>query len=591
MTAVALAEVLREGVAYRGPWWTPKRSAVRTFGRWVNLHNQYTPNVKDGQTLNVSPVDAKGRCRVLVWDVDTGEEGDVRRLLSALPEGCCPLVSFSGMKGWHVWVFPESPVSVRQARTFGEDVRERSGVECEFFPSSEKSRLIKWPGSLHPETGMREAFVSPDALNDTETLDTALVLELLSEGKYRTPVEVLTGCEERECDSILPSPLQNLSSGSRGGDYIHQLFPGGIIVESLEVLTRSEAVIDGLMGLAGRRPVRLGKGFRCILHSDKKPSASFCRGENGTIVYHDWHASKHGTPEFLLLGEVYHALCTGEVRKLKPHEAGRWFAKLALRLGYRTPLALEVEASIETAEAKLEASLLHPLQTPSYGSCGGSCGGIIFTTLFPDPEGDENRDSEEDSAVIQRVWRVFCSEALIRAMYGLEGVNASARWLSERAQAPLKVANRAVNLLCALGILSKVPGTGGMRGDRFVFGDADISEVKRRWEALGKPSLRRFNRTLVIERLGEDVANAVFRRTPDGRLIRPETVTSSEIMCDHAASEGIPASFEDIPRSFKDIPKPSVTIPPTVERVLNGFGMGLETVWEGFVPIPAMGSP
>lgn len=159
-------------------------------------------------------------------------------------------------------------------------------------------------------------------------------------------------------------------------------------------------------------------------------------------------------------------------------------------------------------------------------------------------------------------------------MSGFGEVKLAGRWLSKRARVPLDMANRAVNLLCALGILSKVPGTGGMRGDRFIFGDADISEVERRWKALGKPSLRRFNRTLVIERLGEDIANSLFRRTPDGKLIRPKAVR------DQPASGDV--TREDTVIPSEDIPRLSVLVPAATGKVLNSFGETLVRVRHGF---------
>jgi hypothetical protein len=71
-------------------------------------------------------------------------------------------------------------------------------------------------------------------------------------------------------------------------------------------------------------------------------------------------------------------------------------------------------------------------------------------------------------------------------------------------------ANKAANLLAVLGFLEKVPSGG--RGDRWRLCSPPLEDVLGRWEALGRPSLREFNRKLVAERLGEDVARAVFRR-------------------------------------------------------------------------------
>ncbi|HHV78531.1 MAG TPA: hypothetical protein GXX40_02765 [Firmicutes bacterium] len=231
-------------------------------------------------------------------------------------------------------------------------------------------------------------FVPPDVLNGEETFDTALVFQLLSEGKYRTPVKSLvvsrsttirrlfdessTGCQQSESDPMPTEPEETVL-GKPLPPSVADDTPV-MLVESLGALTRSETVVNALMQLAGRELVRLGKSFRCILHKESSPSASWYREpKNGTIVYRDWHASKYGTPEVLLLGEVFCALCTGEVKKLKPHETGRWLAKLALRLGYRTPLALEVEALMATATTKIDALSLKKPKTPRPNNIFTSC--------------------------------------------------------------------------------------------------------------------------------------------------------------------------------------------------------------------------
>ena len=112
-----------------------------------------------------------------------------------------------------------------------------------------------------------------------------------------------------------------------------------------------------------------------------------------------------------------------------------------------------------------------------------------------------------------KVWRALCDEAMVSAINGFSEVKASKRFLAGIAGVTDDVANRAMNLLCVLGILHKVPGSGGQRGDRYVLGNPSSEEVLRRWEALGKPSLREFKKTLVEERLGPEIANAVFRRS------------------------------------------------------------------------------
>jgi hypothetical protein len=78
-----------------------------------------------------------------------------------------------------------------------------------------------------------------------------------------------------------------------------------------------------------------------------------------------------------------------------------------------------------------------------------------------------------------------------------------------------ELANRAVNLLCCLGLLAKVQGSGGIKGDRLTLGSVDVEEAKRRFGALfpdGNLDLRAFKRELVAATLGGEIAAAVFRR-------------------------------------------------------------------------------
>ncbi len=509
-----------EGYPLVPPWWTPARVAVCPHGRWFSVRHDYTFS-KATETIAVSPVDRRGRVHFVAWDVDSAEPGDVRKILASLPPGAVPLVSWSGKKGWHIWLFPETPLDVQQAVQFAKDVQRRAGVQCEVYPSSANSRLLKWPGSRHPETGEVEVFVPVDSLNDTDTLDTPLILELLAEGRYRTPLRVFGG-------RMPPGPAE----------------VRGKLVSGLGEIVRSEEVAQGLLALAGRNPVPLGKAFRCILpgHWENRPSAAFYReARNGTIVYHDFHASKYEDRkakrkgkrkrlEFLSLGEVYAALETGKVRKLKPHECSRWAAKLALRLGYTTTLVEEQRQKLTQAGGALAIlqetdfrkespkninSLLAAAQDRFSG--GRSANNVVNS-------GETEEGDIPDWEIIRRVWEVVSREAEIRGFAGFDDMNLASRFVAREAGVSLYGANRALNLLACLGVLEKVPGTGGWRGDRFRLCPTSPEEVRRRWEALGRPSLRRLTREYVGEKLGEDVTKAIFRRTSekgepqDGRL-------------------------------------------------------------------------
>jgi hypothetical protein len=82
-------------------------------------------------------------------------------------------------------------------------------------------------------------------------------------------------------------------------------------------------------------PRTIGSGFRCILpgHAERRPSASLYREpRQGWIVYCDWH-----TRSWYVLAEVYAAVKSGSVRKLRGPELARWKLRLLVETGRLTP--------------------------------------------------------------------------------------------------------------------------------------------------------------------------------------------------------------------------------------------------------------
>ncbi|NPV70419.1 MAG: hypothetical protein HPY55_07230 [Firmicutes bacterium] len=520
--AVSVLEPARATVPGRSTWWSPARVAIHE-GHWKTVHYpKYTAVVRKGQTLAVSPVGIDGMAHFVAFDIDSGDEGDVQAVLKALPQGTVPLVSHSGKKGWHVWLFPSAPIPVKTALAFGRWVLERSAVSCEVFPTGKNSRCLKWPGSPHPETKKPEVFVPIE--NVAGTPDTDATLQALADGLYRTPADLF---ERRQSCSRQDRGFPE------GVSYTHMGYNDPIAENNTRTATakgRSLAMLPelafGLAELAGRRVTKMGKPFRCILpgHEERKPSAEFYVGDNGTVVYHDWHASKHGTPEFLTLGEMYHAIATGRIAKLRPVDSARWLARLALRLGIHNEQTKQVRSSLDRlSQILLQSSVLSsPVGCKTRGADVSMAKGEIISSfvLLPPPALPEEKNRGKGNE-LTRVWQAFCDEAMVSAMNGFNEVKLSKRFLARIADVPDDVANRAMNLLSVLGVLEKAPGSGGERGDRFVLGDPSArksfpffsEEVQRRWEALGKPSLRQFKKTLVEERLGPEIANAVFRRS------------------------------------------------------------------------------
>ncbi len=476
-------------------WWTPARAAVHAGQAWQTIsYPHFTTTGLEKQSVAVSPIGMDRKCHFVAWDIDSGNVKDLQGVLKALPSGTMPLVSLSGRKGWHVWVFPDKPISLQNAVSFAGQVREKAGIDCEVFPSSVHSRCLKWPGQRHPQTGEVEAFVDP--ADSRSSYDVAAVLQGLADEMWRTPAAVIQetvgGIQAKDMAvETLPPPYET----GKPREESRKVLSEGVSLATLEDLAL------GLAKLAGRKVSRIGQGFRCILpgHDDGSPSAAFYRTEDRRIMYHDFHRQQ----EWYTLGEVYSAIQTGEVKKLRPVYSARWLAKLALDLGYRTPLAVNTEKRLlaRNGSSSWGVQVLQPTGHIRPVGCRNIARRSLKKRVKRRPQG---------FLEVERVWSVFSEEAMISAMAGFEEVKLSKRFLAARAGIPGEVANRAMNLLCVLGILAKVPG--GERGDRFKLCDPDPGEVKRRWDILGRPSLREFKQTLVAEKLGTEIANAVFRR-------------------------------------------------------------------------------
>jgi len=478
-------------------WWTPCRITVHTGRGWITLHHPYdTAKTFSQETLGVSPIGTNGWAYFCGWDVDHGGWETVQALLQALPSGAIPLVSRSGGrngKGYHVRCFSAEPLPVDVAVTFAAEVRRVAGIPCEAFPTSRNSKCLKWPGSLHPETGVQEAFVDIRTDGTTE-LDTPAVLDMLRSGLLRTPAQVFyrVAANSPLAPPILtgrfrdrPAPRKaNTEAGAQAGAQAPARDSS-----LLEALARNEKLAEWLLRQAGRKPVPIGRSFWCIFHRERHPSAAFHGTEDGRLLYHDMHASKYGTPEWLTLGEVYAALSTGHVRKLRPHESAVWLAKAAIAANILPP---------STFNATLLAN----------STFQGWLGATSENNSDVYMSGCSHPDSPEVTAA--KVWECIVEQARVTQVCGFGEILASARFLAREAGVELWEANKAANLLAVLGFLEKVPSGG--RGDRWRVLTPALEDVLARWQALGRPSLREFNRKLVAERLGEDVARAVFRR-------------------------------------------------------------------------------
>ncbi|MGI6286266.1 hypothetical protein SEF58_10685 [Neomoorella humiferrea] len=483
-------------------WWQPSRVAINSGNKWRTLHSTqyYTTKYTRNSTIAVSPISLDdGMAYFIAWDIDNNDWSNVRKLVAALPKGVTPLVTCSGKKGFHVWIFPADPIPAQDAVIFAKVIRELAGVTCEVFPTSRASRCLKWPGQKHPETGKIECFIPIDDPGDIDRYDTDTILEMLAQGYYRTPTPLIMNWLQANSNLNKINRRNITIIPTTAAQAWHQ---GKLLPDNVNIATVPEIAL-GLAKLAGRRVSKIGQAFRCILpgHEERRPSASFCVTEDKRILYHDFH--QRDGEEWYTLGEVYHAIVSGEVKKLRPVDSARWLARLAMQLGFESSM---------TARTKANLSLLSNI----LGNLKLTKGDIYFILGCRIASGDMQEPSNSNTwPGFGRVWKVVCEEFLIHAMSGLEEVALSKRFVARRAGVSGEQANRILNLLCVLGLLEKTPVVkheGKLYSDRFRLCTPNQEEVQRRWVSLGKPSLREFNRELVAGRLGEDVAANVFRR-------------------------------------------------------------------------------
>lgn len=114
----------------------------------------------------------------VAWDVDTAKIETARKYAQQLLDAIGDIphcVEFSGGKGYHIFVFLDSPVPASKAKLFVETIRAMAGVpqsgtdHVETFPkqamltaSNPYGNLMKMPLGLHPRTHQKSRFVDPN---------------------------------------------------------------------------------------------------------------------------------------------------------------------------------------------------------------------------------------------------------------------------------------------------------------------------------------------------------------------------------------------------------------------------------------------
>lgn len=114
-------------------------------------------------------------------------------------------------------------------------------------------------------------------------------------------------------------------------------------LDDLRAWDRDERFVTPALVLL-RIEAPLERKFRCVLpgHHEQRPSASLWKGDDGIVVYRDFHAAKYtGSGEELLqsftLTEVFAVQISGRVRRLRGFEHRIWKLRLLAATGCLAP--------------------------------------------------------------------------------------------------------------------------------------------------------------------------------------------------------------------------------------------------------------
>jgi hypothetical protein len=127
----------------------------------------------------------------------------------------------SGNKGYHLWLFFDSPVKAKFAQNFGKrllasDTNEYAGVEVEVFPKQTEvsetdfGNLVKVPLGIHKKTGNWCYFIDATGQKIEDQLDHLLHIRTISQSDLNLMLDELPTIEKENksgSDKKLPEVL------------------------------------------------------------------------------------------------------------------------------------------------------------------------------------------------------------------------------------------------------------------------------------------------------------------------------------------------------------------------------------------------
>jgi len=243
-----------------------------------------------------------------------------------------------------------------------------------------------------------------------------------------------------------------------------------------------------------KQTLRIGGGYRatpvfkCVLHPEQNPSAQLCRGDNGVIVYHDYHWKKHGGKEFYTLQEIFTILYEGwDALWTDEHPdpfnvwAGKKTRKIVKYFRAWSERGREIEKWYKTAAPELnylDPSTRHVLNTlVQYAKECASCGDYPF----------------------------LCSARFVNDTFGIHHATA----------------NQAMNILRTLRILTRGDRVKCKTGTSYRYSinlEADLEAAFHRWEQMkagGITGPSTFSGRKLKKIFGEREADMIVQRGPD----------------------------------------------------------------------------
>ncbi|MCA1670410.1 MAG: bifunctional DNA primase/polymerase, partial [Thermomicrobia bacterium] len=304
-----------QAYARRGWFVVPMQEKVPLIRRWPSEATVDGAVIKqrfvtDYPGANVGIV--TGKSRLVVFDIDPRNGGDeslhelVRLHGRAFTE---TVTCLSGGGGQHLYYLAGDRITRDYLLAPGIDVRGKG--------------LVVAPPSLHSsgQAYVWEAGYAPDDLDPLPV-----------------PLWLPTGPPFPNPPSRSSSPLpldfdtsKNIHTGINLPEY-----PVVILPEMLRGLSGDLRFVTLAAPFLGIPAVPIGKGFLCVLHQERHPSAALFQMDDGRVMYHDWHA-RGSLLEWLTLPEVLAALRYQGARKLHPPEHAVWTLRLAYEIGALPP--------------------------------------------------------------------------------------------------------------------------------------------------------------------------------------------------------------------------------------------------------------